>query len=169
MNAVSNSIPVEEYLHTPYSPDCDYVDGVIVERNAGEKSHAKAQRAVLFYFYERRNEWNVFAIQELRIQVSPSRYRVPDVCVVLGPEPAEEILATPPFLCVEILSPEDRLSRTQEKIDDYLRFGVPCVWLIDPYQGRAWTYTRDEIREVRDGLLRTANAEMIVPLAAVLG
>jgi Uma2 family endonuclease len=94
---------------------------------------------------------------------------VPDVCVVLGPEPDEQIFTAPPFLCIEILSPEDRQSRMQERIDDYLRFGVRYVWLIDPYQRRAWIYTQDEIREVRDGLLRTANPEWIVPLAEVLG
>jgi len=76
---------------------------------------------------------------------------------------------SPQFLCIEVLSPEDRLSRMQEKIDDYLRFGVRYVWLIDPYQRRAWIYTQDQIREVRDGLLRTADPEWIVPLAEVLG
>jgi Uma2 family endonuclease len=169
MSAVSNLVPVEEYLHNTYHPDCDYVDGVIAERNVGEKEHSKAQRDVLFYFHERRRTWGTFAIQEQRVQVSPSRYRVPDVCVVLGPEPDEQIFTAPPFLCIEILSPEDRQSRMQERIDDYLRFGVRYVWLIDPYQRRAWIYTQDEIREVRDGLLRTADPEWIVPLAEVLG
>jgi Uma2 family endonuclease len=94
---------------------------------------------------------------------------VPDVCVVLGGRPDEEILTKPPFLCIEILSPEDRVSRMQDRIDDYLRFGVRYVWLIDPYQRRAWIYMQDEIREVRDGLLRTADLGWIVPLTEVLG
>jgi Uma2 family endonuclease len=94
---------------------------------------------------------------------------VPDVCVALGPEPDEQIFTTPPFLCIEILSPEDRIGRVQETIDDYLRFGVRYVWLIDPYQRRAWIYTQDEIREVRDGLLRTGDPEWIVPVTEALG
>jgi Uma2 family endonuclease len=145
------------------------VDGVLVERNVGEIPHAKAQRRVLIYFYQRERQWNNFALQECRVQVSPTRYRVPDVCVMRGPEPGGNILTEPPFLCVEVLSPEDRLSRMQEKIDDYLRFGVRFVWVIDPYERKAWIYTPDEIREVRDGLLRTADPEWIVPLAEVLG
>jgi len=169
MSAVSNLVPVEEYLHTSYSPDCDYVDGVLVERNVGEKPHAKAQRAALVYFFKRETEWNVFALQEWRVQVSPTRYRVPDVCVVLGPEPEGNILTEPPFLCIEVQSPEDRISRTQEKIADYLRFGVRYVWLVDPHEHRAWIYTADGIREVRDGILRTADPEFTVPLAEVLG
>jgi Uma2 family endonuclease len=169
MSAVSNLVSVEEYLHNTYHPDCDYVDGVVLERNVGEKEHGKAQQEVLVYFRERRRQWRTFVIQEQRIQVSPTRYRVPDVCVVLGPEPDEQIFTKPPFLCIEIFSPEDRLSRVQETIDDYLRFGVRYVWLMDPYQRRAWIYTADAIREVRDGKLRTADSELIVPLAEILG
>ena len=162
-------VTVEEYLHTLYRPDCDYVDGVLVDRNVGLLTHQIAIREVLFYFYERRHLWDIFVILSLRVRISPSRYRVPDVLVVLGPEPDENILTAPPFLCVEVWSPEDRISVMQEKIDDYLRFGVRFVWLIDPYERRAWIYTRDEIREVRDGLLLTSDQEFIVPLAEVLG
>jgi Uma2 family endonuclease len=169
MSAVSNLVPAKEYLHNTYRPDCDYVGGVIVQRNVGEKEHSKAQRDVLFYFHERRRTWGTFAIQEQRVQVRPTRYRVPDVCAILGGRPDEEILTKPPFLCVEILSPEDRPSRMQERIHDYLEFGVRWVWLIDPQARRAWIYTQDEIREVRDGLLRTADPEWIVPLTKVLG
>ncbi|MGA3075197.1 MAG: Uma2 family endonuclease [Bryobacteraceae bacterium] len=169
MSAAPNWVPVEEYLHNTYHPDCDYVDGVLVERNVGEIRHARAQRAALFYLFEKRILWGIFALQETRVQVSSTRYRVPDVCVGLGPEPEDGILTDPPFICIEVLSPEDRISRMREKIDDYLRFGVRYVWIIDPYQRRAWIYTANETREVRDGLLRTENPELNVPLADVVG
>ncbi len=29
-------VSVDEYLRTSYRPDCDYVDGILVERNVGE-------------------------------------------------------------------------------------------------------------------------------------
>jgi len=160
-------VSVEEYLHTDYSPDCDYVDGVLVERNVGEIPHAKAQRKLVIHFFLHEKQWNGFALQECRVQISSTRFRVPDVCVVIGAEPEGRFLTTPPFLCIEVLSPEDRLSRTQQKIDDYLRFGVPYVWLVDPYERRAWIYTQDSIREVRDGFLRTADPEWMVPLAEI--
>jgi Uma2 family endonuclease len=164
MSALPALVPVQEYLHTAYRPDCDYVDGVLVERNVGEKSHAKLQKQLLLYLEERRRQWDIFVIQETRIQVSPTRYRVPDVCVIAGPEPDEEIFTQPPFLCIEILSPEDRMSRMQVKIDDYLAFGVPYVWVIDPQTRKAWIYTAGLIREVRDGQLRTERPEITVPL-----
>ena len=34
--AVGTLVSVEEYLHTSYQPDCDYVDGEVQERNLGE-------------------------------------------------------------------------------------------------------------------------------------
>jgi Uma2 family endonuclease len=169
MRAVSNLVSVEEYLHTLYRPDCDYVDGVLMERNEGEVTHSMAQQDLVAYLRDRRALWNMYVLQQVRVQVRPTRYRVPDVCVVLGGRPDAEILTKPPFLCIEVLSPEDRVNRMQDRIDDYLRFGVRYVWLIDPYQRRAWIYTQDEIREVRDGLLRTADLEWIVPLTEVLG
>jgi hypothetical protein len=32
-----------EYLATVYHPDCDYVDGVVLERNVGTREHASWQ------------------------------------------------------------------------------------------------------------------------------
>jgi Uma2 family endonuclease len=167
MGALPTLVSVDEYLHTSYRPDCDYVDGVILERNVGGKDHSKLQRAILFYLWERRNLWNIFPIQELRVQLSPTHYRVPDICVVVGPEPDEQIFTSPPFLCIEILSPEDRMSRMQQKIDDYLTFGVRYVWVVDPQTRKAWIHTSEAGWEVRDGMLRTENPEILVPLDAI--
>ncbi|HUI79300.1 MAG TPA: Uma2 family endonuclease [Bryobacteraceae bacterium] len=167
MGAARTLVSVEEYLHTDYEPDCDYVDGLLVERNVGEKDHGKVQKKLLLYLEQRSKEWDIFVIQEQRIQVSATRYRVPDVCVTLGPEPDEQILTKPPFLCIEVLSPEDRMTRMQQRIADYLKFGVSYVWVIDPQPREAWIYTADTMREVQDGVLRTANPELLVPLTEV--
>jgi Uma2 family endonuclease len=129
MSALPALVSVEEYLRTVYDPDCDYVDGVVVERNVGEKSHGKLQLELAVFLRERRHLWNIFVAVETRIQISRTRFRVPDICVIAGPEPDEEIFTQPPFLCIEILSPEDRMSRMQVKIDDYLGFGVKYDYL----------------------------------------
>ena len=165
MSALPALVSVEEYLRTEYRPDCDYVDGVVVERAWGEKTHSKVQLEVLFYLEQRSRQWGIFVIQETRVQVSQTRFRVPDVCVYAGREPEEQVFTTPPFLCIEILSPEDRMSRMQSKIGDYLAFGVTYVWVIDPATRKAWAYTSDLIREVRDGVLRTESPDIAVPLA----
>ena len=53
----------------------------------------------------------------------------------------------------------------QERIDDYLNFGVRYVWLPHPRTRRAFVYTVDAVREVKDGMLRTDDPDICVPLA----
>jgi Uma2 family endonuclease len=52
----------------------------------------------------------------------------------------------------------------QEKIDDYLAFGVPHIWVINPRKMRAFHYTVDGMREAKDGILQTSNPNIVVPL-----
>jgi Uma2 family endonuclease len=162
-------VPVEEYLRASYHPDCDYVDGEVLERNTGERDHSRIQRELIFFFRSRQQEWNAFVFPEQRVQVSPSRFRVPDICVYLGGEPQEQIFATPPFICIEILSPEDRWERSQQRIDDYIQFGVPNVWVFNPREKRAWAYTTQGSIEIKDGVLRTLRPSLNVPLAEIFG
>jgi Uma2 family endonuclease len=158
-------ISVSEYLATHYDPDCDYVDGVVLERNVGEEQHSRLQTALIAYIHARRKEWRAHVYAELRVQVSPTRFRVPDVCVVLGPRPAEQILTHPPFICIEVLSPEDRLAATREKVQDYLKMGVPYVWIIDPVSREAWRCVGRDSHEASE--FRTENPEIVIPLSAL--
>src|SRR6266436_985405 len=123
-------ISVEEYLRTSYRPDCDFIDGEVLERNVGEKDHSSLQKKVILYLATREQQLGIWVFPEQRVQVSPTRFRIPDVCATLS-EPAEQIFTKPPFICIEILSPEDRLPRIQQRIDDYLAMGVPFIWVLD--------------------------------------
>ncbi|MBI4874900.1 MAG: Uma2 family endonuclease [Acidobacteria bacterium] len=160
-------VSVAEYLSTSYRPDRDYVDGVVVERNLGEYDHASIQTALSAYLYARRHQLGIRVVAEQRVQVKATRFRVPDVSVVLATTPVEQIFRHPPFLCVEILSKDDRMSEMEERISDYHQMGVPFVWLIDPSSRRAWIYTSEVIREVKDGVLRTQDPNIEVPLAEI--
>jgi Uma2 family endonuclease len=161
-------VPVEEYLSTDYEPDCDYVDGELIDRNVGEKGHSKTQMRIAAFFYNQRTALDIHVFPELRIHVGPKKYRVPDICVVLGKEPEEEVLTRPPFLCIEILSPEDRASRVLHKLADYLAFGVPNIWVIDPWNRRAFVYTQSGMREVQD-VLETEHPRISIPLLEIFG
>ena len=159
-------ISVEEYLRTSYQDgDREYVDGVVVERNFGEKPHSRMQRQLIGWFSRHEKTLGTFCFPEQRVQAKPSRIRVPDVCVYIGREPDENIFTTPPFLVVEILSTDDRARELQDKIDDYLSFGVPFVWVIDPVAKRGYIHARDGSHEARDGSLRTTNPEIAVTLS----
>jgi Uma2 family endonuclease len=88
--------------------------------------------------------------------------------VVAGDEPQEQVFTSPPFLCIEILSKDDRMSEMQERIDDYLSFGVRYIWVIDPRTRRAYIHTSGVIHETRD-MLRTDNPGIAIPLDEVFG
>ncbi len=161
-------VSVEEYLNTDYSPDCDYVDGVVEERNVGRTKHADAQTEIVVFLHRLRRRLGIYTCMEQRVRVSATRFRVPDVYVIMGGRPNEEVVTTAPFLCVEILSPDDRLKGVEARIADYLGMGVRYVWLIDPYSLKAWTYTSEGCVEVADGVLRTKDPDIKMPLSKVL-
>lgn len=164
--AASVVIPVEEYLHTMYRPDCDYVDGEVIERNVGEFGHSLIQGILVGLFRDLAKTLPIRVLPELRNHVSSTRYRIPDICVMLKSQKIEPILNSPPFLCIEILSPEDRMSRVLERVKEFLAFGVPHVWVIDPETRTAYSYTANEGRQVHDRLT-TTNPELTVSLPEV--
>jgi Uma2 family endonuclease len=45
----------------------------------------------------------------------------------------------PPFIAVEILSPDDRLNAVREKLEEHKSWGVQHVWLVDPHSRRMYT------------------------------
>ena len=165
--AAKTLIPVEEYLATTYHPDCDYVDGELVERNVGTFDHSRAQSKLTIHFGGMEKALRILVVTEQRVQVSGTRYRIPDVCVIRDTGKPEQIFRQPPFLCIEILSPDDRASEMQERIDDYLAMGVPFVWVIDPRTRRGWVYTTESGKEAKDGVMRTADPQIEVPLSAL--
>jgi len=147
-------VSVEEYLNTSYDgADREYVDGRIVERNSGEKDHSRPQRKLIGFFGSLESTLRTYAFPGQRVQVSATRFRVPDICVYAGSEPDEQVFRTPPFLAIEILSKDDRASDVQEKLEDYRDFGIPFVWVIDPRTRCGYTYCLDDgFETVRPGL-----------------
>jgi Uma2 family endonuclease len=161
---VTELITVEEYLSTAYSPDCGFVDGVLEDRHVGEKDLSKLQILLGAWLHPRSKMPGVTAFSEQRVQVSTTGNRLPDLGVTIG-EPEEQIFTTPPLLCMEILSPEDQMGRALAKVADYLTFGVPYVRVIDPRKRRATIYTATDSYSPEDGILRTQNPDIALPLA----
>jgi len=165
---VGTLISLNEYLRTSFDPDCDFVDGEVTERNVGKRRHGYAQIEIGAWFVQRRQALRLGALAELRVQVGPNRVRLPDVVVVELPLPDEEVFTSPPYLCIEVMSPDDTISAMQDRLDDYLRFGVPNVWVIDPWKHRGWRVTIDGWAAASDGVMRTADGRVGMPLSDVL-
>ena len=156
-------ISVEEYLNTSYRPDCEYIEGRVQERNLGEEDHSNLQGSLIVYLGGRRNQLGIRVYPEQRVQVKQNRFRVPDICVLLGGRPSEKIFTHPPFLCIEILSKDDRMKDMLERVSDYLAFGVHYVWVLDPLTHRAHIHDRAGVHDLRDGMLWTSDPEILVP------
>jgi Uma2 family endonuclease len=145
--ASATTIPVETYLHTTYRPDCDYVDGVVEERTVGEWDHARMQGLIFAWFLSREKDLNVRNAPELRIQVAPTRFRIPDVTVLTANAPDEQVITHPPLIVIEILSPEDTFARVRERIEDYLAFGIANIWIVDPQDRMGYVCTSGNFRD----------------------
>jgi Uma2 family endonuclease len=157
-------VAVNEYLETSYRPDCEYIDGELLERNVGELDHSRMQMLLAQYLFSKEKQLSIFVVPEQRVQVKSKRFRVPDILVVTGARPSTPVLQEPPFLCIEILSSRDSMEQMQDRIDDYLAFGVPNVWIVNPRQRRAFSCTTEGMREAKDGILRTINPDIAVPI-----
>jgi Uma2 family endonuclease len=153
-----------EYLVTVYEPDREYSDGEVIERNMGEQDHSWLQSALTAYFFRRRRKWSIEVYTEQRVRIGPGRYMIPDICVIPAPRPPEKIFTTPPLLWIEILSPEDRPIRVNEKIRQLLDFGVRAIWVIDPETLEAEIHTPAQSRSVDDAVLRVEGTPIEVPL-----
>ncbi|ADW69244.1 Uma2 family endonuclease [Granulicella tundricola] len=129
--ATSVLIPISEYLKTTYRPDREYLDGEVVERHVGKWEHSRVQALLTGWFIQHERSWNIQTATEWRTQVSSTRVRIPDLVLVRsGAQP--EVLEDAPLLVIEILSPDDSYSDTQQRAEDYLRMGVTTIWIIDP-------------------------------------
>jgi Uma2 family endonuclease len=127
------------YLKSSFEPDAEFVDGVIEERPVGEYDHSSWQHAIELWFALHAQKWAVRARPELRVQVSRSRFRVPDVTILDRNRPIEQIITHPPIAVFEVLSPEDSINKMMTKLADYERMGIKTILVLDP-NGRHFRY-----------------------------
>ena len=162
--ASATVLSIAEYHDTSYRPDREYIDGELRERNVGKREHARMQALLTIWFGQHETLWSVFVLTEQRVLVSPSRVRIPDV-LLTSTDPQTETLTSPPILVVEILSPDDTYSDTEERARDYQAMGVEMVWVIDP-KSRTGRMCKDDIwQEVR--ILRVPGTPIHVDLDAL--
>lgn len=156
--AVVELVSAEQYLHTSFEHDTELVEGRIIQRPVPTWEHACIQGFLIRELWAIGRRLGLFTVPEQRVQVRPDRFRVPDVCVVADkPEGilGHRIVTRPPFLCVEILSPEDTAGGTLDKVREYLSFGVTWVWVIDPVSRSGQVHGPDGVTAVEDKIYST--------------
>jgi len=138
-----------EYLSTSFEgTDREYVRGEIVERSMPDNPHSKTQGELIYRFRQLRDSHRFFARPELRLRLATDLYRIPDVSVFAGEEPAERVPSHPPLVAIEIMSPDDRYQALMDKLAEYEQWGVPNIWVIDPDRRTFAIYEAGTLRAV---------------------
>jgi Uma2 family endonuclease len=150
--SVETLISVEEYLNTSYDPDMEYVDGVLVERNVGDWFHSTVQYNILLALGNKYPK--VYVRPELRSKTRETRFRLPDVCVVLK-RPKTKYLVDAAYLAIEILSEDDRMTRVMERLEEFDKKGVSNIWVIDPRLRTISIYSHGTLDEVQEDRVAT--------------
>jgi Uma2 family endonuclease len=131
--ATTTQVPLEVYLRSfHYEPDAEYIDGEVRERPAGEDDHSAWQVAICAWFLKHTSQWNIRVRPELRVQVKPTRFLIPDVSILNAANPKERFATLPPLAVFEVWSPENTLREMIRKFDDYEQMGIPQIWFLDP-------------------------------------
>lgn len=126
-------IPVDEYLHSSYEPDMEYVDGVLVEKGMPTIAHNYLGRLLLFWFAGYEKQLRYRAMYEVRTEIiAGARYRLPDVMLVPKPLPKGRIVDVVPWVVIEIVSPDDTINKTRSRFLDYSQMGVQTILQMDP-------------------------------------
>jgi Uma2 family endonuclease len=101
--------------------------------------HSATQALLILFFGALRKTLFLHPRPELRLRVRERTFRIPDVSVFHPEAPTERVPSTPPFIAIEILSPDERMNEVRAKLEEYRTWGVPHVWLVDPHSRRMYT------------------------------
>lgn len=157
-------VSVQEYLTADYEAPLDYIEGALEDRHTGEHAHSRIVAMLCVYFYALEKDLGVRVLPGVRFKVGENRYRVPDF-VLVSSSNREKILTSPPLLCVEVVSSEDRMASVLTKVGDYHQAGVIDVWLISPDTRDCFVSRRNSgLRQATDGRLTALEGRVSVDI-----
>jgi Uma2 family endonuclease len=138
--ATAAGLSLEEYLRTDYEPECELIGGALFPKPMGTLEHMAMERWLVRLLERYEQAGLGMVMHELSIRKGDD-VLIPDlVFVPSGARYERGILMDPPLLCVEILSPSQRLSTLFAKCETYHAWSVPYCWVADPIGKLAWEY-----------------------------
>lgn len=134
MAAAPVFVSLEEYLQGSWSPDAEYIDGQIVAREStmGENNHSAWQKAIVVWFEMQAALAGIRVRPELRVQVNPHCFLIPDLTLLDRNRPAEPFATHPPVAVFEVLSPGDSVGEVMRKGKLYEEMGIRSILVLDP-------------------------------------
>jgi Uma2 family endonuclease len=169
--APTSTPAAEGWPELPERKGYEYLEGTWVKLHMGNLSTELAFKLVrrLADFVDAENLGKVYP-HEFAYQIwpnAPRRYRKPDGSFIswerLTPEAADQPFAhIAPDLAIEVVSPGDRGSDIEEKVQAYFDAGVRLVWVLFPKTRSVHVYRADgsAVRLVGDA---TLTGEDVVP------
>jgi Uma2 family endonuclease len=152
-------VSVEDYLRRTEKPYCEYVDGVLYPKPMPTLLHGLIEFMLLTLLRKQ----GVQAVSEVTVRLSATKFLIPDV--IAAPVLQQHPYPTDPvLLCVEILSPDDRVGTMLAKCEQYHAWGVPFCWVIDPEKQIGWHYHAGGDPERVDRGSTLIAAQLSVPL-----
>ena len=139
----------EELLDMGDIGRCELVEGKLIRMAPTGLVHGITESRIgkiLRYFAEEHGIGEVL-VGEVGIYTGrdPDTVRGADVVYIsherLASAKTDGFLTVAPELAVEVLSPGDRWSDIQDKLEEYFGIGVMSVWIADPKQKRLLAYT----------------------------
>jgi Uma2 family endonuclease len=137
-------LTVEQYLAMHFGErEPEFVHGELRERSMPTWPHGRLQALLV----TRLNQIG-FGGVEVRMRLAADLFRIPDLAVFKGSPPAEQVPSSPPFIVVEITSPDDRHQDLLEKLEEYRVWGVPHIWVVEPELKKFYVYTTAGLTQV---------------------
>jgi hypothetical protein len=112
------------------------------ERNLGEYDHGRLQARLAIRFGKNERDWRIRVV------------------------PIEQVF-TGRRSSTSKCSRDGSLRSIRQRVDDYLTFGVPDVWILTPVLRKAYACTPTGFREPDGGILEASGTSIRLPLAEV--
>ena len=140
-------ISPEEYLSMSFEWEPEYVQGELRQRPMPELIHAWIIKT-LITLLDRVDSDRTYALSEVRCRMPNGNFRLPDVALFRGSQPAVPV--EPVLVAIEVLSKREDHDELMEKLADYEAWGVPHIWVIHP--------RRRTLQQYRDGSLQRVDS-----------
>jgi Uma2 family endonuclease len=143
-------ISPEQYLATHYEREPEYVRGELKEKPMPDRLHRRIQVLLGVLLNSLSSVHRLSAESEVRCRLAPDVYRLPDVALFDLRKHFDLLPTEPPLLVIEIVSTDERYTELLEKLLDYETWGVPRIWLVNPWNRQLAVW--------KDGTMRTVDA-----------
>lgn len=137
-------LTVEQYLKTPFEDyEPEFVNGELIERSMPTPLHG-----LLTILLGIRLHQAGCCLAGARMRLAKNVIRIPDLSV-FHEFPRERVRTSPPFVTVEIVSPDDRHEELLRKLEGYRVWGVENIWVIEPELQKFHVFDSRGLTEVK--------------------